>query len=273
MKPFVILCLWLISAPSTGHTLFSTELFYQRDAYAEGIGGIYCFENPSLAKTHTKVLKFDTSYISQFIMRDSFNFYRLVRPVDFGLDFIFVPGFNAVDDTGIEHMIFPFALAARVQGYFLNRDNIALKLGGFIGVENVAEYGAYPVFGVNLTFSLSLTPWLSWGITGGGNDMNITFVQTGFLLDMGWARFYPVFDLNGIEKSVKLGIAVPVTKSFALLFGGDFSIDYTGWSINFGTDISDLTLFDLPTALGTSLSYNLAVGITFQISLSLAFGS
>jgi hypothetical protein len=265
--------LWLISAPSIGHSLFSTELFYQRDAYAEGIGGIYCFESPALAQKHTAVLKFDTSYISQFIMRDTLSFYRFIPMLDLGLDFIFVPGFNAVDDTGIEHMIFPFAVAARLQGYILNNKTISLKLGGFLGVENVAEYAAHPVIGLNMGFSLMLTPWLSWGITGGINDMNIALVQTGFLFDAGWMRFYPVFDLTGIEKSLKIGIAVPLSKSFALLFGGDFSIDYSGWSVNFGTDISELNLFGLPSALGTSLAYNLAVGVTFQISLSLAFGS
>ncbi|OHD55499.1 MAG: hypothetical protein A2Y33_11865 [Spirochaetes bacterium GWF1_51_8] len=273
MKVPVILCLLFFSVFNSAFGLFSSELFYAKTAYTEALGGVYFIEASKDWENKHSHFQFDTSYISQLMMRDMFTLKGVLYPVDVALDMLFIPGFDEIDDTGTVQTIFPFALTARVQGYIIRNPVFTFRLGGFIGAESVGSFGGHPAFGLHALVSWTFTPGVTFGITGGGNDMNVTLVQAGFEFDLVYLKLYPSFDLNGINKSVKLGASVPITPDFTALGGCTYSLDYNGWNFNVGLDLTEVPLFGLSSRIGTAFSYNLAAGVTFQLSLGLALGA
>lgn len=187
-----------------------------------------------------------------------------------GIDGIFLPAFEDIDDTGVSQTITPFALTAPFAFHIANGEKLSLSLGGHLGVESVGGYYTRFLYFGNLRLAYRFTDRFGAGAFAGYSDEGVFVGEAA--AEARAAKALDVlagFELNGFYKTAKLGAKVRFDEHYGLLLGGDYTFEYGGWLASAGFFADRIRLGSLDCSFDVYFAYTGGNYATIGINIKL----
>lgn len=257
-----------------GHGLFSEEFTHPNQYQVQACGDIL-----SIDRTYDedfgkyKVLTVNSSFYYLTFLRDSVSLVNFVPNCVFWLDVIVLPGFQMYDDTGTVSTTYPTSAELGFKYYFLKNEKWICSLSAQGGMEFIPDYNYMfnPVYGLYGNMGYSLMDGLLLGFTAGSSDFMSVYLEAGCRWTIGEFGVLGAFALDGNYKTFKAGFTYRVAPGFSVLWGGNYTLEYNGWSATGGIEISKFKMFHTESRAGLAVAYNFVGGISVTLSLNMLF--
>jgi hypothetical protein len=238
------------------------------EASGQALGNIISIDHDAFSTVNSNyTLEINSSFLYQMMLRDSLYSKNLVDHFDFFADTIFLPGFVQYDDAGVSNMITPYSIMAGSKAYMYLNEQIYLSLKGYIGTEFIPDYNYMynMVYGILLSGNVKQGDAVM-GLSAGSSDFKNMTYEESLLYHFKAADILAAIAQDGNYMILKAGIIVPVTGTFSLMAGFNYTLEYNGWNASGGMEFRKIHLFSTDSRIACSVSFNPSGWFSFNLS-------